>query len=87
MKPAPGRYVLTSTTPPANPPLSMSVQVDATGLDCSFGRMDYDEPNDWFFIPGANVVIRCEGAGTFSALVAPGTPQQRLYAGTCVGPV
>ena len=74
MKPALGRYRLTTTTPPT----SSIVTVDATGMDTTFGRFEWDPIGGVFVLP-PSMVVECKGDGTFIAVWG-----NRNYEGTCV---
>ncbi|MCP3975982.1 MAG: hypothetical protein GY720_15990 [bacterium] len=82
MKPADGKYRLTSTNPPG---FVATVTVTGTTLTTflGFGPLTYDEAHDWFASPDPDVTIRCTGEGSFEAVQNFGTPQQQAYEGSC----
>lgn len=88
MHPADGRYRLTSN-PSGNPPRQYDMLVEVVGnvMRCTFGDMEWVASSDFFHHEKADIAIRCEGAGTFTAIVKAGTPQEQTYAGTCTAVV
>lgn len=82
MKPSSGDYRLTADPP--NQHLSMTVRVDATGMDSLQGRFSWDEDEGVFVNHTTKVIIECSGMGRFKAIVRPGEADEETYVGDCV---
>ena len=78
MLPAPGRYTLTQTTPPAPGGYSFDVRVDPGWMWCGLLRYTY-YPGPDAFSAGPGLTCVCTGTGTYEA-----TTPQGPVAGTCV---
>lgn len=81
MKPAPGRYRLT-TNPPST--TSVVVEVTATHMKTTFGDFVWFAAGDLFVLgdpdPAKRLGVECTGQGTFRAVQGPNLN----YEGTCV---
>lgn len=83
MRLADGNYRLKADpNPPGKPDMRFEVRTGGAYGTATFGEFEFDPGHDWYWLPGANVVIRFVDATHFIAIVAPGTPGERQYAGT-----